>query len=230
VVSVKKLGLVAVVLVALVVLGYFLLANAGYKATLLNAKPTLTGEFIKNPDIIHSSLGWLSATPYNLLYSKTVLNVSTSWVGDGWVGFSLKPLGGRSGIAIISPINISAGKYMGRHIEQSTSLPKGSNYLLNIGIADGADMLQPYGYGNISGSCADVGIKVIINDMTKNKAYTVFNKIVRNGRWYDYSIDLGSNFSGNDIAVRAESYAADGGCGLWNGEWAVVDYVDIARV
>jgi len=219
-VSGKKLVIIVVSLFLVAAVAYLYLAYMKFPAILLSSKPTLSGQFIKNPDIIHSSHGWLSAIPENLaVKDQPVLNVSSNWEGNGWVGYNINSLDGRKGIATIHPIDKSVGRY----IEQSTSLPAGSNYMLYLGVADVAQLAS-----NFTGKCADVGIKAVVNDNTKNKAYTVFDKIVRNGRWYDYSIDLGSTFSGDDITLKVLGYDADGGCGSWNGEWAAVDYVDIA--
>lgn len=231
-VSTKLLGSIAIVLLILIVGLVYYFINFGvrpsFTTTLLNEKPTLSGQFIKNPDIVYPSYGWLSPIPENLAINTTVLNVSSDWEGNGWIGVhsSVAPLGGRNGIANIHPINHSIGRY----IEQSTFLLAGNEYVFYLGIADAADLLYVApGIGGFNGDCADVGIKVIIADITKSKNYTVFNKIIKNGGWYDYSIDLGSNFSGDNITIKIEGYDADAGCGLWNGEFAVVDYVTIVQ-
>jgi len=242
--SPKVLVLIAIVLLIVIIAFVYYFVNLRrsslpptFAATLLDTKPTLSGQFIKNPDIVYPSSGWLSATPENLATGDTVLNVSSDWEGDAWIDWGITPLGGRLGGAGIGPFNSSCS--CGRHLEQSTYLPAGDKYMLYLGIVDAADMLQALcnitknctsGTGNFSGSCADVGFRVTIFDNTKNKVYTVFNKTIRNSRWYDYSIDLESTFSGDSITARVEGYAADAGCGLWNGEWATVDYLSIVKV
>jgi hypothetical protein len=177
----------------------------------LESKPPLLGIYVKNPDILHNGFGLLSWYP--LAPNGTpLLNVPSDWNGTAFVGYNYNyyPLGGRYGVAEFRPIDVSHGRY----IEQKIYLPEGK-YKLYLGVADG------------SGKCSDVGIKVIISDLDKKKDYIIFNKIVKSGRWYDYSIDLSSYFSGKNIKIKVESYAADEGCGLLNGEWAVLDYLDI---
>jgi len=188
---------------------------------LLDAKPELQGQFIKNPDIIHSSFGWLSAIPENRVSDEMpILNVSSDWSGNGFVGFNINDVNGRHGVAILHPLT----EYVGRYIEQSVLLPdSGTFYKMNIGIANVVDTV-----GSFDGACADSGIKVKI--ISKAKTYTVFDEVVKNGRWYDYSVDLGDKFSGDYVTVRIESYTADDGCGFWNGEFSGVDYIDIVRV
>ena len=208
-------------------------SQASFAATLLNAKPALSEQFIKNPDIIYSSFGWLSVQPENLIIDKTVLTAPSNWIGNGYVIFSNTSLDDRYGIILLPPISNTTGRF----IEQSTTLEVGNKYILNFGIADVADILVKTcktmqcapNLGNYSGNCADVGFKVTIADNTQNKVAIVFNQVIRNGKWYDYSIDLGSTFNGDSITVKLESYAADGGCGLWNGEWAAIDYLAIAK-
>ena len=195
-----------------------------FKTTLLSSKPTLLGTYVKNPDILHDSAGFLSlsrgVSPEELLQS------ASEWNGTAFVGYSIRALGGRNGIAIIHPVD---GR-IGRFIEQETYLPPGK-FKLFVGVANVADMFPQealeMGIGGVIGDCADVGIKVIITDLDSGEEHTVFDKVIRNGRWYDYSVDLSSRFSGKRIKVRAESYAANKGCGIWNGEWAAIDYIDI---
>jgi hypothetical protein len=222
----KQLLFVAILLFFLIVaIVAFLLSQRSYfTVTSLTSKPSLPGKYIKNPDIIHSSAGFLSLSPG--VFPEDLINVSSDWRGTAFVGYSITPLGGRNGIAIIHPINSTIGRY----IEQETYLPPGK-YKLIFGIADVADMFPPEvmrsGIGGFVGDCSDVGIKIILTDLEKGRDYIVFDKVIRNGKWYDYSIDLFSYFSNKRIKVRAESYVADKGCGLWNGEWAAVDYIDI---
>jgi hypothetical protein len=193
----------------------------------LESKPPLLGIYVKNPDILHNGFGLLSWYP--LAPNGTpLLNVPSDWSGTAFVGYNYNyyPLGGRYGVAEFRPISISEGRY----IEQKIYLPDGK-YKLYLGIADGSGMfpseLLSMGVGVYDGNCSDVGIKVIISDLDKKKDYIIFDKIVKNGRWYDYSIDLSSHFSGKNIKIKVESYAADEGCGLLNGGWAVLDYLDI---
>jgi hypothetical protein len=192
--------------------------------TSLPSKPTLLGTYIKNPDIIHNAAGFLSLSPG--ISPNDLLPTSSDWKGTAFVGYSIRTLGGRNGVAIIHPVNSTIGRY----IEQETYLPSGK-YKLVFGIANVADMFPPdvlqRGIGGFVGDCSDVGIKVIVTDLEKGKDYIIFDKIIRNGKWYDYSVDLSSYFSNKRIKVRVESYAADKGCGIWNAEWAAVDYIDI---
>jgi len=222
----RKWLFVGAILVFLIVSmsALFLAQKPLFKVTSLTSKPTLLGTYIKNPDIIHSAAGFLSLSPG--VSPNDLLPSSSDWKGTAFVGYSIAPLGGRKGIAIIHPVDTKTGRF----IEQETYLPPGK-YKLVFGIADVADMFPPEvlqsGIGGFAGNCADVGIKVIVTDLEKGKDYIVFDKIIRNGRWYDYSLDLSSYFSNKRIKVRVESYAADKGCGIWNGEWAAVDYIDI---
>jgi hypothetical protein len=223
-VRVNKIFGVATILIVIVIVGlvYFISSKVyvSFPVTLLNEKPLLSGQFIKNPDMIHSSSGWLSPIPENIILEPNVVN-NSDWEGTGYAAFNSEPLAGRIGIVVIHPISRDVGRY----VEQSVNLPTGE-YVLYVGLADTAGL---DGHGIYKGDCADVGIKVTINDINTNKSYTVFDKIIRNGRWYDYSIDLGSTFGGHNIRIRVESYNADGGCGSWNGEWATVDYIDIVK-
>jgi hypothetical protein len=222
----KQLLLVVIVLFFLIlaITTFFSIQRPHFTVTSLSSKPTLLGTYIRNPDIIHSYEGFLSLSKG--ISPNDLLPISSDWNGTAFVGFSVTPLGGRNGIAIIHPVDTKKGRF----IEQETYLPSGK-YKLVFGIADVADMFPPEvlqsGIGGFGGDCADVGIKVIVTDLEKGKDYIVFDKIIRNGRWYDYSVELSSYFSNKRIKVRAESYAADKGCGLWNGEWAAVDYIDI---
>jgi hypothetical protein len=204
---------------------FIFIKSPSFTVILLDSKPLLSGTFIRNPDISYNGTFLLSKDPSMPPFIQ-VLNDSNNWKGKGLVGFSDIPLGGRFGIALIHPVDTE----MGRYIEQETYLPPG-RYKLLIGIANAADMFSPeltsQGIGGFAGNCADVGLKVIITDLENKKDYEIFSKVIRNGRWYDYSIDLSSKFSDKKIKIRAESYAADGGCGIWNGEWATIDYVDI---
>jgi hypothetical protein len=190
---------------------------------LLTSKPILSGNYIKNPDILHNASGFLSPTSD---IPNILLPSSSDWKGTAFVGYNINSLKGRNGIAIIHPIDTKTSRF----IEQETYLPQGK-YKLVFGIANVADMFPPEvrqaGIGGFVGDCSDVGMKVIVTDLEKGKNYIVFDKIIRNGGWYDYSADLSSYFSNKRIKVRIESYAADKGCGLWNGEWAAVDYIDI---
>jgi hypothetical protein len=222
----RKWLLVGAILVFLIVSmsALFLAQRPSFKVTSLTSKPTLLGTYIKNPDIIHSAAGFLSLSPG--VSPNDLLPSSSDWKGTAFVGYSITPLGGRKGIAIIHPVDTKTGRF----IEQETYLPSGK-YKLVFGIADVADMFPPEvlqsGIGGFVGNCSDVGIKIIVSDLQKGKDYVVFDKVIRNGKWYDYSVDLSSYFSNKRIKVRAESYAADKGCGIWNGEWAAVDYIDI---
>jgi len=206
------------------VLLLWLTKKPSFTAELLSSKPTLLGEYIRNPDIIHTSVGFLSLSPGVSL--NDLLPISSDWSGTAFVGYNVRELGGRKGVAIIHPID----ERIGRFIEQETYLPSG-NYRLVIGVTNAADMFPPdvmeFGVGGFSGDCADVGIKVVVTDLENGKDYVVFDKVIRNGRWYDYSIDLSSKFSNKRLKIRTESYAVDKGCGGWNGEWAAVDYIDI---
>jgi hypothetical protein len=222
----KQLLFVVTVLFFLIVAitVFFSIQRPHFTVTSLSSKPTLLGSYIKNPDIIHSYAGFLSLSQG--VSPNDLLPISSDWNGTAFVGYSDIPIGGRNGIAIIHPVDTKKGRF----IEQETYLPS-RKYKLVFGIADVADMFPPEvlqsGIGGFVGDCADVGIKVIVTDLEKRKDYIVFDKIIRNGRWYDYSVDLSSYFSNKRIKVRVESYAADKGCGIWNGEWAAVDYIDI---
>lgn len=229
----EKLGIVVIILLfVIVVLTLYLYFNTNtapkFNSVLLYSRPELVGQYIKNPDIKYSSMGWLASLPENLAADPIVLNVTSDWKGTGFAAFSGYPIGERYGIALIHPLSLSTGRY----IEQSASLPTGRMYKLDIGVADIAGF---FGYGDSSfgyvGNCSDVGVRAIITDNTKGVAYTVFDKVITvdtsTARWYDYSIDLGSRFSGDRVTVRVESYNVDEGCGSWNGEWAAVDYIDI---
>jgi hypothetical protein len=222
----KQLLLVVIVLFFLIVAitAFFSIQGPHFTVTSLSSKPTLLGTYIKNPDIIHSAAGFLSLSPG--VSPGDLLPSSSDWNGTAFVGYSIISLGGRNGIAIIHPVDTKAGRF----IEQETNLPSGK-YKLVFGIANVADMFPTEvlqsGIGGFAGDCSDVGIKIIVSDLQKGEDYVVFDKIIRNGRWYDYSVDLSSYFSNKRIKVRAESYAADKGCGIWNGEWAAVDYIDI---
>jgi hypothetical protein len=222
----KQLLLIVIILFFLIVaiVALFSTQQPSFTITSPPSRPTLLGTYIKNPDIIHSSAGFLSLSPG--VFPEDLINVSSDWRGTAFVGYSIISLGGRNGIAIIHPVNSTIGRY----IEQETYLPSGK-YKLFFGIANVADMFPPdvlqAGIGGFAGNCSDVGIKVIVTDLSKGKDYIVFDKVIRNGRWYDYSLDLSSYFSNKRIKVRVESYAADKGCGLLNGEWAAVDYIDI---
>jgi hypothetical protein len=215
---------IALFLLIVAIVAFLLTLQPSFTITSLSSKPTLLGTYIKNPDIIHSAAGFLSLSQG--VSSADLLPTSSDWNGTAFVGYSIISLGGRNGIAIIHPVDTKTGRF----IEQETNLPSGK-YKLVFGIADVADMFPPEvlqsGIGGFVGDCADVGIKVIVTDLEKRKDYVVFDKIIRNGRWYDYSVDLSSYFSNKRIKVRVESYAADRGCGIWNGEWAAVDYIDI---
>jgi hypothetical protein len=222
----RQLLIASIVLFLLIVaiVAFLLTLQPSFTITSLSSKPTLLGTYIKNPDIIHSAAGFLSLSQG--VSSADLLPTSSDWNGTAFVGYSVIPMGGRNGIAIIHPVDTKTGRF----IEQETYLPSGK-YKLVFGIANVADVFPPEvlqsGIGGFVGNCADVGIKVIVTDLEKRKDYVVFDKIIRNGRWYDYSVDLSSYFSNKRIKVRVESYAADGGCGIWNGEWAAVDYIDI---
>jgi hypothetical protein len=216
---------ISITLLIVIIILLYILSKPTFKVLHLSQKPHLSGIYIKNPDILHDSIGFISPSP-GMYPPDLILNVSSDWKGTAFVGNNINPLGGRKGVAIIHPVNLTIGRY----IEQETYLPSG-RYKLVFGIANVADIFQlevtQAGIGGFSGDCADVGIKVIVTDLEKGKDYVVFDKVVRNGKWYDYSVDLSSYFSNKKIKVRVESYAADKGCGLWNGEWAAVDYIDI---
>jgi len=217
-------GSCALLLVVLVF--HFLHSKTTFTVMLLPSKPSSPGVYIKNPDIIYSSDGFLSLGP--AASPTEFLNESSDWKGTAFI-LSSVPMGGRKGVALIHPFDVQNTRKM--YIEQELYLPSG-NYKLLFGIADVADSFPPefvanMGWGGFTGNCADVGIKVIVTDVKKEKEYVIFDKVIRNGRWYDYSVDISSHFSGEKIKVRVESYPADKGCGIWNGEWAAVDYVII---
>jgi len=220
--SVISLAIIVIVLIVGLALyfGYpYFLAEPSFPIETLTSKSALSGEFIENPDLIYPTFGWLLATPVNLATNASIINETGKWKGDAFItrGAYLGTLdNARYGIAIIAPFNKSVPRYL----EQSTFLPKNNMYILNLGLVVN-DAL-----GNASG-CTDAGVKLIIHDNTKNKIYTVFEKTIKNDQWYDYSVDLGSKFSGDDITVRIESFVPSTDCLLWDKEWASVDYLDI---
>jgi len=187
----------------------------------LPSKPELLGVYIKNPDILYSTHGLLSPIP-NMPEDTSIIKVN-EWNGTAFIGYYDIPLGGRYGIAEIHPIDTKTGRY----IEQETYLPSG-NYRVVFGVANAADMFpQEMGIGGFLGKCADVGVRIMVTEVENGRSYIIFDKIIRNGKWYDYSVDISSRFSNKRIRVKVESYAAGDECGLWNGEWAVIDYLDI---
>jgi hypothetical protein len=215
----KFLAVIAIVLFVTIIFLYYILINSkvifptrtAFKTELMSSKPKLLDIYVKNPDMIYSKHDWL-------------FNLNSEWNGTGYAE-SLS-FGGRDGVISIHPVDL----HQGRHVEQEVYLPQGK-YRIFFGVADIADMFPPdwveRGFGGFNGPCADVGIRVKIVDISSNKEYVIFDKVIKNGGWYDYSVDLGSLFSNKRIKVRVESYAADNGCGIWNGEWAAVDYIDI---
>jgi len=238
----SKSFLISLLIVSLIVIGsltgfFYFQSKKLVGIELLDGKPPLYGRIVKNPDLIQERglAGWLSATPENLaaidlviepenlVASGFVLNESFEWNGTGFIEFSLWPLAGRSGIAILHPVDREKGRY----IEQEVQVPEGK-FKLVVGVANIVDMLQQQvGIGEFVGNCADVGIRIKIVELQSGKEFVLFDKIIRNGKWYDYSIDISDTFSNKKVKIIAESYAADGGCGIWNGEWAAVDYIDI---
>lgn len=231
-ISTKNLGIIVILLLAIFTLAYYAyyISLPRFQVTLLATKPKLTGEFIHNPDIIFSRPGWLPESENQTFKLNEAFPpwpaISSEWRGDGFVGFVNNKIEGRAGVAIIHPKKTGP-----RYIEQTVFLPEGKEYKILIGIANVAGYEHPGLLGNnFSGNCADVGIRIIVRDETSGKSFKVFDKVIREiafAGWKDYSIDIGSYFSGKNITIRAESYPADNGCGKWNGEWAAIDYLDV---
>jgi len=120
----RRLLLISVALLIIIIAIVLSSQQSSFKTTLLQSKPTLVGTYIKNSDILHDSAGFLSlsrgVSPEDLLQS------ASEWNGTAFVGYNIRPLGGRNGIAIIHPVD---GR-IGRFIEQETYLPPGRFKLL----------------------------------------------------------------------------------------------------
>jgi len=118
----------------------------------------------------------------------------------------------RYGIFPIHPYPNGTG-----YIESSStiSLQPNGTYSLKVGIS------------NIRNDCpgdSDVGFRIEIKKEAENWT-TLDDKIVNfDDNWLDLSYGI-SNFAGQNVSIRVESYA--GGVRSWCSEWAAVDYLYI---
>jgi hypothetical protein len=136
------------------------------------------------------------------------INESKS-VQEYWMLFEDVRKPPRYGIFPIHPYPNGTG-----YIESLSTIPLQPNdmYSLKAGIS------------NIRNDCpdySDVGFRIEIRNETGNWI-TLDDKIVNfNDNWLDLSYDI-SNFAGQNVSIRVESYA--GGVRSWCSEWAAVDY------
>ena len=212
-----RIGILLLVIGGFLAFSFLIQPRKSLKAVrILEEKPTLVGKIIKNPDLIFS-------VPSEFRNKKIAfynLTDTAGWSCDG--SYYRGSIGGREGIVNIHPWDLKKGKYL----EQEVFLPSGKRYVLNLGVADVAGRVYYAGPTH----CDDVGIRVIIRDLENKSEDVIFDTVVNSlDGWRDFSIWLGSRYSGKRIKVRVESYAG-GPCGDWAGEWAAVDYVDIIEV
>ncbi len=213
----KWLIVIVLLLIVLGVTAFFLIQKEEkFPYTVLSGKPSLSGEIVKNPDFNYSGYGFLS--PEHAIEGIPILErTKIDWNSDGC--YRNITVYGRSGFIVIHPLNLTQGRY----IEQEVYLPPGKEYVLNVGLANVAGELPWAG----SIGCDDVGFKILIKDLTTNTEKVIFNTIINaEDGWKDFSIFLGSKYSGKKIVLRIESYSG-GPCGKWGGEWGAVDYLDI---
>jgi hypothetical protein len=216
----KHLILVVILLIVVVSLLSIFITSSKKKEevsySVLSQKPPLSGKLIKNPDFVYPSVGWLSAE--NMPAGDIVLNrTEIDWEGNGF--YDNETIGGRNGVVVIEPISIRVGRYIG----QKVYLPPSKKYVLVVGLADIAGKVS---YSQATG-CDDVGFRVTVMDLDTGISEEIFSIILNSDEgWKDFSIPLGSKYSGRNIYLNIESYAG-GPCGNWRGETAAVDYVDI---
>lgn len=218
----KPLIIIAIILLfvifSLLLVFNFFLKKEEISYSILSGKPPISGEIVKNPDFMYPSSGWLSAE--NMPAGEVVLTrTEIDWEGNGF--YTNETIEGRDGIVIIHPISIRLGRYL----EQKVYLSPTREYLLNIGLANIAGKVR---YAQATG-CDDVGFRITIKDLDTGTSKIIFSTVVNSDEgWKDFSILLGSKYSGRNINLNIESYAG-GPCGDWRSEFAAVDYIDITE-
>lgn len=226
--DVRVLSIIAIVLLLLII-GIVLFLSSLRKQELslkeIGYKLNFENSLLENPDLRFNSFGWLKATQYNLEVENSILQETTKWNSDGYAAHNRSPLNERYGVIILHPVNANQGRYL----EQEVVLPKEGKYKVYFGVAI-AGAISNISIYEFTGDCVDVGFKFYIKDLETGKEYSI-KKILREdrntGKWHDFEVDLGNLFNSKKIVIGMQSFAADSGCGFWNGEWLVVDYLSL---
>jgi hypothetical protein len=206
----NKITLLVIVFAVIVIVG-FLLSN-GSIVRINTVKPTISAQFVHNPD-------FNTFPPETIWYDNGNLDYSNNVI---WYN---KSIDGRDNLFLMEPKSETEARF----IEQNVSLPAGKNYHLSIGLANvqgkakAISPLIPNSIESVS-CCADNGFRIKI--ISNGNSYTIADLIVNaKDGWRDLSYDI-SNYAGQDITVRIESYYG-GTCNNLNWAWGAVDYVDI---
>ncbi|MEO0301800.1 MAG: hypothetical protein ABIM98_07505 [candidate division WOR-3 bacterium] len=193
----------------------------GINRKVLKNKPVLS-EYIPRSDLTLEEGGWFSKEgipPTEVNYS--LINNTYGWKSNGWLELR-NNTPNRKGIAVIHPINIKIPRYI-----ETPEFVVPSYGNLVIGLANGNCNLD-VSYLNCIDRNLDNIFRIYVVDEEGNVIAKVDELTVKAGDgWLDimYPIQSLKIKPGTKAKIRVESWA--GGNELWNGEFGIVDYIDI---
>lgn len=180
----------------------------------LAEKPSLQSTIVSNAELAFDTNGWISPTSEDLLLAPGQIKDVGAWKGNVYYSIDSTTLGIDESIIIAHPISESEPRYL----EQSVFLPDKKDLYLVIGIRNA-------GKKTSSAECTDNVFVVVLKD--ENGTRDMLAEIIAEdtGEWLHYALDI-SRFQNKKMALRLESWAG-GPCDTWNGEWGLIDYIDV---
>lgn len=180
----------------------------------LTEKPSLQSVIVSNAELVFNESGWISPTSEDLLLAPGRIKDTGSWKGNAYYSIDSTTLGIDESIIIAHPISETEPRYL----EQDIFLPDKKDLYVVIGIRN-------VGKKTSSAECTDNIFIVVVKDENGTRDILAEIIVEDTGEWLHYALDV-SRFQGNKVTLRLESWAG-GPCDTWNGEWGLVDYIDV---
>jgi len=177
-------------------------------------KPPLQSKIVSNADLIFNQSGWFGSRPADILRVNLTLPDTGAWKGNGlYINYSSRLV--LEDIIILHPIS----EYEPRYLEQTIYLPNEKKLFLILGLRN-AGMIAT------NATCTDSIFKVFLTDINRQVTNKLTEFVVEDkGELTHYAVDI-SQYKNRPVTIRLESWAG-GYCGIWNGEFGIVDYIDV---
>lgn len=180
----------------------------------LTEKPSIQSVIVSNAELVFNESGWISPTSEDLLLAPGRIKDTGSWKGNAYYSIDSTTLGIDESIIIAHPISETEPRYL----EQDIFLPDKKDLYVVIGIRN-------VGKKTSSAECTDNIFIVVVKDENGTRDILAEIIVEDTGEWLHYALDV-SRFQGKKVTLRLESWAG-GPCDTWNGEWGLVDYIDV---
>jgi hypothetical protein len=177
----------------------------------------LSGKFVENPDFLFKDYITSDYLVNLIPFDERVKLIKVS---NEFIHYEVGPLWGRYGIIYMHPKSVNETSWIELETKKLETNASKLYLVVGLGNANGE-----FGFTYPPVDCADVGFRIkVVSEGGREE--TIIDRIVSDKeKWVDLKADI-SIYKGQKLKIIIESYAG-GPCGNWNGEHAVLDYVDV---